>query len=102
MQKVLCKKTDFGINQFRVFEIENSTDVIVFKLSEFEYSALEDRCSHADVRLSGGECIDNCIECPAHGARFDILTGKVQCMPAVTAVKKYNVTIINDNLVIDF
>ena len=40
------------------------------------------------------------IECPLHGARFDIKTGAVLCMPAVTPVESYPVRLHGDDLYI--
>ena len=41
-----------------------------------KYYALEDSCPHADALLSQGFVMDEEIECPLHGARFHIPTGK--------------------------
>lgn len=43
-----------------------------------EVFAVEDRCPHRDFPLSGGDVQDGCLECPFHGARFDVRTG--QCI----------------------
>lgn len=32
--------------------------------------ALQDRCPHRSVPLSGGEVVDGCLQCPYHGWRF--------------------------------
>ena len=63
--------------------------MLVFRHPDGAFSALEDRCSHAEVGLSGGTFQDGCVECPAHGARFDAVTGKQLCMPAVTPVRTF-------------
>jgi 3-phenylpropionate/trans-cinnamate dioxygenase ferredoxin subunit len=52
---------------------------------------LDDRCSHADFSLSEGmldeeECE---IECPKHGAIFDVKTGKPKSLPATRPVTTY-------------
>jgi 3-phenylpropionate/trans-cinnamate dioxygenase ferredoxin component len=38
--------------------------------------ALEDRCSHAGAKLSGGKVCDGVIICPLHGARFSMADGR--------------------------
>jgi len=43
-----------------------------------EVFAVEDRCPHRDFPLSGGDVVSGCLECPFHGARFDVRTG--QCV----------------------
>ena len=38
--------------------------------------AIEDVCPHADALLSQGFVEGGVVECPLHGARFEIATGK--------------------------
>ena len=58
--------------------------------------AVEDRCSHDDGTLSDGELIGAEIECPRHGARFDVKTGAVTCPPAVRPIRHFQVQIDGD------
>lgn len=60
-------------------------------LVDGQVCALEDICPHADAHLSQGFVEGGVVECPLHGARFDITTGKslneigerdVRCYPA--------------------
>jgi nitrite reductase/ring-hydroxylating ferredoxin subunit len=67
--------------------------IAVFKLNDGFY-AINDECSHDEASLSEGEIIKDCIiECPLHGAQFDIKTGKNLAFPAVTPVDAYPVKI---------
>lgn len=51
--------------------------------------AFEDRCPHRDFALSGGDLLERCvIECPWHGARFDVRTGDVVQGPATDALHR--------------
>ena len=54
-----------------------------------EFHAIDDICSHDGGPLGEGELVDGQIECPRHGARFDVTTGKPLCLPAVRPVKVY-------------
>ncbi len=55
--------------------------------------AIDDRCTHDNGPLAEGE-LDGCIiECPRHGARFDLKTGNALCLPAVGSVQVYSVEI---------
>jgi len=55
-----------------------------------EVFALEDVCSHMEVPLSFGTMVEEyVIQCLAHGARFDIRSGKNLSFPAVTPVRSY-------------
>ncbi len=49
-------------------------DVLVV-LHEGGLFAIEDACNHAGASLRGGDIVDGCIECPAHGYLFDLRTG---------------------------
>jgi len=60
-----------------------------------ELFAIEDRCSHDDGELIEGEldevgCI---IECPRHGSRFDLRTGKPLNLPAYEPVDVFPVVV---------
>lgn len=77
------------------------TKIVVVREANGAIFALEDRCSHANVRLSKGKCSGGELECPAHGARFDVKTGKNLCLPAVTPVKTYNVQINGDEIMVE-
>ena len=66
--------------------------------SEDGIYAIDDRCTHDNGPLGEGELVDNEIECPRHGARFDIKTGKALCLPAVGAVATYTVDIRNGEI----
>lgn len=55
--------------------------------------ALEDKCSHAEVKLSRGLFDGAEVTCPAHGARFEAASGKPLCMPAVSPVRTFPVRV---------
>ncbi len=44
--------------------------------------AIENRCTHEDAELTAGFLEGHEIECPLHGARFDIRTGTNVAPPA--------------------
>jgi 3-phenylpropionate/trans-cinnamate dioxygenase ferredoxin subunit len=55
------------------------------------FYAVADLCTHDGGPLGEGELVDHQIECPRHGARFDIETGKAMCLPAVLPITTYKV-----------
>ena len=57
--------------------------------------AIEDRCSHDDGDLMEGEVdLDTCtVECPRHGSRFDLRTGKPLTLPAYVPVDTFPVSV---------
>ncbi len=66
------------------------------------YYAIEDVCTHDGGPLAEGDLYDYEIECPRHGARFDIRTGKVLSMPAVIDVQWFSVRVEGDDIQIGF
>jgi 3-phenylpropionate/trans-cinnamate dioxygenase ferredoxin component len=81
----------------RVFELEDGQRVAVCKV-EKEIFAVADLCSHDNGPLGEGELVDHEIECPRHGARFDIKTGKALCLPAVVAIPTYEVEVRGEEI----
>ncbi len=65
-----------------------------------EFYAFGDVCTHDGGPLADGELdTDDCvIECPRHGARFDIVTGAVRALPAVIPIPVYNLRIEGDEI----
>jgi len=55
--------------------------------------AVDDLCTHDGGDMGGAELFDCEIECPRHGARFDVRTGAVTSLPAVFPIKTYPVTV---------
>jgi 3-phenylpropionate/trans-cinnamate dioxygenase ferredoxin subunit len=53
--------------------------------------AVQDLCSHDDGPLGDGTLCDFAIECPRHGARFDVRTGAVVAMPAAAPIETFPV-----------
>jgi 3-phenylpropionate/trans-cinnamate dioxygenase ferredoxin subunit len=78
-------------DEVKVYTIKGH-QVVVFKLEDGFYG-IENICSHEEAFLSEGEVEEGEVECPMHGARFDIRTGKNLSFPAVIPVKSYPVKI---------
>ena len=53
--------------------------------------ALADRCGHRGAPLSDGDRDGDCVVCPWHGARYDLVTGDVLSGPAVRPQPSYEV-----------
>jgi nitrite reductase/ring-hydroxylating ferredoxin subunit len=65
------------------------------------YYATDAICTHAWVTLTEGDIEDGCIECPLHGGRFDLLTGKAQGAPVFVDLNTYPVRIDGEDIVIE-
>ena len=55
--------------------------------------ALDDLCTHALALLSQGFIEDGAVECPLHGARFDIASGRCLMGPATVDLRVYTVRV---------
>ncbi|MBI4370108.1 MAG: non-heme iron oxygenase ferredoxin subunit [Elusimicrobia bacterium] len=71
---------------------------IAFVLWQGQIYAFEDRCSHDDGELAGGAILNCQIECPRHGARFDLKSGKATRMPAIAPIRTYPVEVSGDDV----
>ena len=65
-----------------------------------ELLAIEDRCSHDEGNLVEGELDEaTCtVECPRHGSRFDLRTGKPLNLPAYVPIDTFPVS-VEDGLI---
>lgn len=58
-----------------------------------DFYAVEDICSHDGQPLTDGPLCGATIECPRHGAKFDVRTGRALCMPAVEPIAAFKVEV---------
>ena len=92
---------------------ENSGKCVVLEgkrigvfLCNGKYSAIDDACTHDEASLSDGgvyvqddgKCV---VECPWHGAHFDLQTGTALTLPAVKSVKTYPVRVEGDTIEVE-
>ena len=86
-------------NGERIFiEIDNET-IVVFNIAG-QYFAIADVCSHDDGPVAEGELDGYAIECPRHGAHFDVRTGKVLSLPAAVDIPAYPVRVENGEILL--
>ena len=53
--------------------------------------AVANACTHDDGTLHDGRLDGSILECPRHGARFDVTTGAVVRLPAATPLPTFPV-----------
>ncbi|HEY7600661.1 MAG TPA: Rieske (2Fe-2S) protein [Candidatus Limnocylindrales bacterium] len=53
--------------------------------------ALHAQCAHANGPLAKGKIVDGCIECPWHGSRFELATGRRKRGPTTYDQPRYEV-----------
>jgi nitrite reductase/ring-hydroxylating ferredoxin subunit/uncharacterized membrane protein len=64
--------------------------LVVVRQGETVY-ALHDQCAHANGPLSAGRIVDGCIECPLHGSRFELASGRRKRGPTTYDQPRYEV-----------
>ena len=62
--------------------------------------ACDDICSHAYASLSEGDLNGAEVECPLHGAVFNITTGEALTPPAEAPVRVYRVQVEGDDILV--
>ena len=75
--------------------------VAVFHLED-GYWAIEDVCTHDGGPVAEGCLADGVIECPRHGAKFDVRTGAVRQFPATSPVTTYPVRVAGDEIQLEW
>lgn len=68
--------------------------IAVFNLAG-KYFAIRDVCSHDDGPVGEGEVDGLEIECPRHGARFSLESGRALTLPAVVDIPAYPVRVVD-------
>ncbi len=65
------------------------------------FYAIDDVCTHDGGSLDQGELLGDEIECPRHGALFDVKTGRALTLPAVAPVRSYPVQVNGDEIMVE-
>jgi 3-phenylpropionate/trans-cinnamate dioxygenase ferredoxin subunit len=81
-------------------EVEDRLIVLIHAAGHFY--ALDDVCTHDGGPLSEGPLDPQAgtIECPRHGAKFDVKTGAALTMPATKPTKAHDVRIEGDQVLV--
>ena len=82
----------------KIVEIDGRA-IAVFNIAG-AYYAIADVCSHDDGPVAEGDLYDYEIECPRHGAHFDVRTGKVLSFPAIVDIPAYPVKVEGDEILV--
>jgi 3-phenylpropionate/trans-cinnamate dioxygenase ferredoxin subunit len=83
----------------RVVFVEG-TPLVVVNL-DGRFYALEDVCTHDGGPLGDGELKDDRLQCPRHGAQFDVVTGAALTLPAFEPVPTYEVQIRDGEILVE-
>ena len=95
----LAKITDIPAGQIRSFSAEGRKVAIAHL--ENEFFAINDVCTHAQCSLGEGSLIEQEVECPCHGSRFDVKSGAVRFLPATVPVASYKVKVEGEDILVE-
>ncbi len=66
-----------------------------------EWGAIDNVCTHDGGVLGEGELDGDAVECPRHGGRFDLFSGRVLALPPVRPVNAYPVRVEGNDVVVE-
>jgi 3-phenylpropionate/trans-cinnamate dioxygenase ferredoxin component len=89
----VCAQSELLPGEFKIV-YDGDVPIAVFNI-DGELYAIEDVCTHDGGDLAGGELHGYEVECPRHGARFDVRTGAVRCPPAYEPIATFPVKVEN-------
>src|SRR5207237_7910576 len=92
----VARASDIPPERVAVFEVGDH-EVAVCNVGG-EFYAIDDLCTHDGGSLDQGELEGDEIECPRHGARFDVRTGAVRQLPAYLPVDTHEVRLEGDTV----
>lgn len=85
----------------RVETVEIGDEDIALCNVEGEIYAIANVCTHDEGPLGDGYLLGDEIECPRHGARFNVKTGEVEVLPAIVPVPTFEVRVEGDKILLD-
>ncbi len=91
---------ELSVESMKRVDVEG-TQVCLAHAEDGNFYALNDVCTHEEFFLSDGELWGMDVECPQHGSRFNLVTGKVTGLPAVIPAKTYPVTVEDGDVYLD-
>jgi 3-phenylpropionate/trans-cinnamate dioxygenase ferredoxin subunit len=92
----VCDLSDLEEN--RTAEVEaNGSRILVVRVDGSVF-ALENICTHDGGSLGGREVVQGEIECPRHGAKFNVKSGEATQLPAVADIRTYEVKVENGSV----
>jgi len=88
---VVAKVSDVPVGGIKFVEVQG-VPVALCRVED-QFFAVGNVCTHDAGPLSGGTLEDHVIECPRHGAKFDVRDGRVLCLPAPLPIPTYEVQV---------
>jgi 3-phenylpropionate/trans-cinnamate dioxygenase ferredoxin subunit len=93
----VARASDVAPGTVRVIEVEGRS-LCLGLTEDGEWGAIDNVCTHDGGTLGEGELDDNGVECPRHGGRFDLFSGRVLALPPVRPVTAYETVVDGDEV----
>lgn len=97
----VARTSDVTPGTVRVVEVDGRS-LCIGLTEDGEWGAIDNVCTHDGGTLGEGELDGNGVECPRHGGRFDLFTGRVLALPPVRAVSAYETIVDGDEVQVRF
>ncbi len=95
-----CSITDFQSGSMKTVVVGGKK--LAIANVDGDFFAIDDTCSHAQCSLgTEGFIDDNVVTCGCHGATFNVTSGKVMSLPAVTDVASYPIKINGEDVLVE-
>jgi nitrite reductase/ring-hydroxylating ferredoxin subunit len=92
---VVTNRSKLRPTEARAFSV-GGRDVLLCEV-DGEVYALDAICTHEELPLDGAEVDEGILECPWHGARYEVRTGKVRSLPATIPLRTYPTRVDDDD-----
>jgi 3-phenylpropionate/trans-cinnamate dioxygenase ferredoxin component len=89
----VCNENE--IAEGKIITVEIKERPIAIARYEEKLFAVDNICTHDGGHLGEGNVIQGQVQCPRHGARFDLKNGQVTRMPAVLGIGTYEIKVEN-------
>jgi 3-phenylpropionate/trans-cinnamate dioxygenase ferredoxin subunit len=96
----IARVEDVTPGQVRTFDTPDGGSVAVCN-ADGRFYAVEDVCTHDGGPLGEGILEGCAIECPRHGAQFDIRTGEVLRAPAYLPIRAFPTRVENGAILVE-
>ena len=96
----VARASEIAPGTVRVVEI-GGRSLCVGLTEDGEWGAIDNVCTHDGGVLGEGELDENAVECPRHGGRFDLFSGRVLALPPVVPVRAYATRAMDDDVQVE-
>ena len=96
----VCTLPELPPGTMKGIQLENGRRVLVVNL-DGQLHAWDGTCTHEEADLSTGFLLGERVTCPLHLSVFDLTTGQPVNPPATVPLKKYEVKIENEDILVE-